>query len=121
LSSIHTKLSKLSLQDTVAFFDTNQVAAQHGESNPPDPQLCLRTATARQDGFVSFDELNKVMSTYAMGLPEEAVASLTHQLLRGQDAMRTSDLLDIGARVGRMHPLRTSRPMLPCCVSCWLR
>jgi len=71
LSSIYTKLSKLSLQDTVALFDTNQ------------------------DGFVSFDELKKVMSTFAMGLPEEAVVSLTRQLLRGQDAMRTSDLLDI--------------------------
>jgi len=71
LSSIYAKLSKLSLKETVAFFDTNQ------------------------DGMVSFDELKDVMSSFSMGLPDEAIASLTKQLLRGQDAMRTSELLDM--------------------------
>ena len=68
---MYEKLSKLSLSDTVAFFDENG------------------------DGLVSFDELKKVVATFALGLPEEAVLSLTRQLLKGQDALRIVDLLDM--------------------------
>ena len=71
LSGMYEKLSKLSLSDTVAFFDENG------------------------DGLVSFDELKKVVATFALGLPEEAVLSLTRQLLKGQDALRIVDLLDM--------------------------
>lgn len=60
-----------------------------------------------QDGMVSFDELKDVMSSFSMGLPDEAIASLTKQLLRGQDAMRTSELLDMS------NVLRLERKALP--------
>ena len=71
LSSMYAQLSKLNLTDTVAMLDQNR------------------------DGMVSFDELHTVMSTFAMGLPEEAVTALTRQLLRGEKALRTADLLDM--------------------------
>ena len=71
LKSMYDALSGGNLQQTVAFFDTNN------------------------DGIVSYSELHKVMSKFAVGLPEESVAQLTKQLLRGQSGLRTADLLDM--------------------------
>lgn len=71
LSSMYEALSGGNLQQTVAFFDTNL------------------------DGVVTYEELYKVMSKFAVGLPEESVASLTRQLLRGQNGLRTAELLDM--------------------------
>ena len=48
--------------------------------------------------MVSFDELKGVMSTFAMGMPDEVVTSLTKHLLRGKDALRTADLLDTSTK-----------------------
>jgi protein phosphatase len=71
LSSMYEALSGGNLQQTVAFFDTNQ------------------------DGVVTYDELYRVMSKFAVGLPDASVAALTRQLLRGQSSLRTAELLDM--------------------------
>ena len=74
----YTQLSQLNLTETVELLDANR------------------------DGLVSFDELHGVMSTFAMGLPADAVSSLTHKLLRGQQALRIADLLEMSAcRIAR--------------------
>ena len=70
-----------------------------------------------QDGMVSFDELYGVMSTFAMGLPEEAVVSLTKQLLRGESALRTGTPAAERARTMLVFAARASASRAICVVA----
>ena len=56
--------------------------------------LCSSCVSLGATWQVSFEELYQVMVSFAMGMPDDAVASLTRQLLRGQNALRVADLID---------------------------
>ncbi|KAL1527253.1 hypothetical protein AB1Y20_015929 [Prymnesium parvum] len=70
LGELHATLCKSNLDDTLSFFDQDQ------------------------DGVVTVDELERVLASFSLGESSSELKRLSKRLLRGQDQLQTSELLE---------------------------